>query len=313
MKCKKPYMWAALPSGCGQCLPCRINRRRLWSHRILLESATHASNTFVTLTYRDLTSLSGLKWKPTQLNPKHPQDFIKRLRKRLYPHKIRYYLVGEYGDDKHRPHYHMVIFGMAGCYAGRTNNQLKKCCENCEAVKEIWGYGRIELGEVNAQSAMYICGYVTKKLTGKKQNLRKYPWMVGRHPEFARMSLGTSKDQKGGIGASAMTLVASTLEPLSIQYMEKNSDVPTVLQHGPRKLPLGRYLRSILRQKMGYGRKPSEKSIREFQEKMYAMQKADRQIAIEEKRKIKHFEEKCRQESLNVEKRFKIMEQRRSI
>jgi len=102
--------------GCGQCIHCRANRRREWVLRILLELEKHEFNTFLTLTYDDV-HLPG----DQSLQPKHLTDFFKRLRKKVeYP--IRYYAVGEYGEETERPHYHIALFGHPNCKYGRTGS-----------------------------------------------------------------------------------------------------------------------------------------------------------------------------------------------
>lgn len=52
-----------------------------------------------------------------------------------------------------------------------------------------------------------------------------------------------------GIGAGAADEIASTM--LSHNLETSPNDVPTSLQHGSRKLPLGRYLRRRLRERIG--------------------------------------------------------------
>ena len=101
MLCRKPYVGPAGAFPCGQCLPCRLNRRRTWTHRIMLEAMCHGDNAFVTLTYEDDNVRS--------LVPKDPQDWLKRIRKAVEPLRLRYYLVGEYGDISERPHYHVAL------------------------------------------------------------------------------------------------------------------------------------------------------------------------------------------------------------
>ena len=106
MVCKKPFRQGLMEFGCGQCIPCRIGKRRLWTHRILLESFTHDYNSFVTLTYDEshLPEDGGL-------NHGHVQKFLKLLRKKVAPAKVRYFVVGEYGEKSGRPHYHLALFG----------------------------------------------------------------------------------------------------------------------------------------------------------------------------------------------------------
>lgn len=219
--CKKPYIKADIPFGCGQCLPCRINRRRLWTHRLVLEGMKHEESIFVTLTYSPENYPQD-----GSLVPKHAQDWLKRLRKAVHPCRIRFYLVGEYGEKTWRAHYHAVIFGMGVRHAA--------------LVAETWGLGHVLTGSLTSESAAYVAGYVTKKMTSADDER-----LNGRYPEFCRMSL------RPGIGAGATDEIVEFLtSDIGSRYLVANGDVPTVLKHGGRSLPLGRYLRRLIREKM---------------------------------------------------------------
>lgn len=216
----------------------------MWTHRIMLEAMQHPDNCFLTLTYTDETlpvsigSNTGLT--SATLKPKDLQDWLKRFRKAISPLKIRYYAVGEYGDESFRPHYHAALFGYPSCRRNETSSHRNDptgrptCCANCLLVFDTWGRGRIFLGSLETHSAQYICGYVTKKMTAPDD-----PRLRGLHPEFCRMSL------RPGIGLNAMHDVASTL--LQFNLEQSQTDVPVSLRHGTRMLPLGRYLRRKLR------------------------------------------------------------------
>lgn len=219
LKCRKPFR----NFGCGQCMPCRITKRRIWTHRIVLESLKHAENSFLTLTYGpDFVPEGGT------LIPRHAQLFLKRLRRRVPEGSLRFYLVGEYGESSQRPHYHAALFGIGP--------------ESSSLIEESWGLGHSMLGDLTPASARYIAGYVTKKMTSKDD-----PRLNGRHPEFSRMSL------KPGIGAPAVGDIASALNcDLGLLEIDKLGDVPMSLQHGVSQLPLGRYLREKLRTELGF-------------------------------------------------------------
>jgi len=232
--CSNPYIKAGMAFGCGQCQPCRINKRREWAHRIELEARQYEDNAFVTLTY------DPEKLPPNgSLEPRHTQDWLKRLRKAIAPRKVRYFLVGEYGDETKRPHYHAALFGYPTCLYGQSRYSRSRtaCCSSCDAIRNSWGFGLVYLGTLEAYSASYIAGYVTKKMTSPDD-----PRLgSGQHPEFSRMSL------RPGIGYSAMHELAD----IHLRYNDDSPDVPTSLRHGARDRPLGRYLSRTLRSMVG--------------------------------------------------------------
>lgn len=272
-------MLGALPCGCGQCLPCRINRRRLWSHRMVLESAKSVSSAFVTLTYSPMSVPTGLS-----LNPRDPQLWMKRLRKSVWPNRLRYFLVGEYGNPPfQRPHYHAAVFGLDPIVGGgddRIGGLVHDtwCRSGCGTSKKKLDErcrGFTYTGDLSSSSASYICGYVTKKMTSKDD-----PRLEGRYPEFARMSL------KPGIGASAMTDVAGALEDYVAPEMFSSGNFPSILTHGSKSMPLGRYLRSVLRRELGYGRDVTDDEKKAFLQKMRLMFEDEALVAKKEKRAI---------------------------
>ena len=215
MKCKKPFQTHA----CGQCMPCRIKRRRIWTHRMMLEAAVHPAASFVTLTYDE-------EHNPGTLIPRDMQLFLKRLRKNVGP--CRFFGVGEYGDISWRPHYHLAIFGHGP--------------EASDAIDSCWSDGFTYTGDLTLHSAQYIAGYVTKKLTNVYDER-----LAGRYPEFARMSL------RPGIGAPGLSQVAAALQNKhGWDEIGRLDDVPSMLRHGGRTMPLGRYMRVRLRAEMNF-------------------------------------------------------------
>lgn len=163
MQCIKPTYLSITATNmgtvpCGRCMPCRINRARDWTTRILHEfSEMGSEGTFVTLTYAEETP--GMT-----LVKKDLQNFFKRLRKEIEPKKIKYFACGEYGDKTFRPHYHAIILG------------LRPYQKNI--VEKAWtlhgqSLGFTICGEVNPQSINYVTGYIMKKLSGPL-GLEKY-------------------------------------------------------------------------------------------------------------------------------------------
>lgn len=239
MRCPNPTV-DGFP--CRACDACKINDRRLWTNRILLEHALHSSSVFVTLTYDD-DHIPETDSAIGTLAPGDLRNFWKKLRKAISPRKIRYYAVGEYGDETFRPHYHAIIFNYPLCEWGGTRHFKdpgRVCCVPCSLVSSAWGRGQCELGDVTPESAQYVAGYTLKKMT-KDDDPRLQRGNSFLHPEFSRKSL------KPGLGAGMIPYLAAI--PFSLDPV--TDDVPASVTHGKKTLPLGRYLRQRWRTHLG--------------------------------------------------------------
>lgn len=212
---------------------------------MLLESFLHERSTFVTLTYDQAHYPPG-----GNLVPRDLVLFLKRLRFHIKPVPIRYFGVGEYGEETWRPHYHLALFGI-----GR---------EATPDVQTAWGKGHVFLGDLTAKSAAYICGYVTKKMTSAEDQR-----LGGRHPEFARMS------RRPGIGHGAIEAIRASLDDREgCKQVGLVGDVPSTLRHGGKQMPLGRYLKDKLREALGYEKGLPEGKLLEWLQEMSTVQEA---------------------------------------
>jgi len=226
----------------------------------MLEAAHHTDNVFVTLTYDD----DHLP-EDGSLNPRDVQLFLKRLRVGIAPIKVRYFAVGEYGEQTGRPHYHMALFGYPGCLQGVSNwNKSGSCCDPCNRLRQHWELGHTYSGVLTDDSAQYIAGYTVKKMTNPDDER-----LDGRHPEFARMSL------KPAIGSDLLWDVASSL----MQYDLVQGDVPAGLREGARIWPLGRTLRRKLRARVGMDERAPDATLAQMEAELLPMRAAAQEAA----------------------------------
>lgn len=231
-------------------MPCRINRQALWATRIYLEMGCHAASCFVTLTYQRFEV-------PWELEAVDLRQFLKRLRARLgIP--LRYYAAAEYGGQRGRPHFHLALFGCS-------------MIQHAE-ITACWPYGFVHVGELNIRSAKYVAKYITKKWIGDPVDPR-----TGRRTEFSRMSL------KPGIGAAAMeATVASLLQSGGARAVAESGDVPWSVRVEGKRRPMGKYLRSRMRESIGWdsGAPPdAQRAIALREQSIPLKEKADRRIA----------------------------------
>lgn len=134
---------------------------------------------------------------------RHAQLFLKRLRKALAPRRIRYFLVGEYGDETQRPHYHAIIFGWWPEDAKPHSSNGGHPLYTSGALTAAWGLGHVTFGSVTPESCAYTAAYCVKKITGPAARahytrITLSGQMIEVPPEFALMSTGRVRG--GGIG-----------------------------------------------------------------------------------------------------------------
>lgn len=153
---------------CGKCIECLAERSTEWSFRIMIEAANHKQSCFVTLTYAK---------SPGSVSKRDFQLFMKKLRDRIAPIKVRYFACGEYGS-KGRPHYHAVIFGWRPSDLTYFYTSGKDPLYLSHELERIWNLGFVTVGDLSLSSAKYVAKYL--------QKLRPPP--EGCDPPFILMS-----------------------------------------------------------------------------------------------------------------------------
>lgn len=160
-----PGAWKRIAVPCGTCILCRQEQARQWAVRLTHEATLTDRNCFITLTYDQahLPPDGGLRYADLV-------KFWKRMRKQLGG--LRYFAVGEYGDQTLRPHYHACLFGedfLDGAIYTRTGTH--PLWTNL-AVQRCWGLGQVAIGSLTFETARYTASYVQKKLNAKQTYVR---------------------------------------------------------------------------------------------------------------------------------------------
>ena len=194
---------------CGQCSGCRLDYSVQWAMRCMHEKQMHQHSSFINLTYDDKHLPEG-----GSLSMDDYQRFMKRLRHR-FGDGIRFCGCGEYGDENHRPHYHILLLShdFPDRKLARTS-QSGLPLYTSKVLDELWSengeqLGLAMLGDVDYDSCAYVARYVMKKLLGKqkddKEFFQAYVCMdtgLIKEPEFMTMSrrpgLGKSWYEKFG-------------------------------------------------------------------------------------------------------------------
>ena len=187
---------------CGMCQGCRLEYSRQWAVRCVHEAQMHPNNSFLTLTYNNenipcdhsiskrelqhfMRSLRAKLLKKygtpyTRYNCEKPDTRRRSNRTYYYDNgqvpKVRYFACGEYGDQRGRPHYHIILFG----YDFFDDRVKVKHTKNGNTLyrspflESVWDKGYSYIGEVSFESAAYVARYVFKKRKGKPDQVDKY-------------------------------------------------------------------------------------------------------------------------------------------
>lgn len=188
--------WDTIEVPCGQCIECRLKKRKDWAQRIMFELPKHNYSYFITLTYdEEHIPRSIINPVLTSLRTKDMQLFLKRWRgsktSQYRRENLKYFYCGEYGETTARAHYHIIAF----CdnpipdmkfWSSNGGNPVYRS----ETLERIWGQGNILIGTVTLQSAEYVRGYITKKQLGKRAEIYK---KAGIKEPYVQMSNGIGK------------------------------------------------------------------------------------------------------------------------
>lgn len=262
MLCKKMIKSHGVVHPCGQCVHCRVNSKREWISRLLLEAACHPVNQFWTLTY-----------EPESLPTCHaPQPAADRRADDSLPqtvgndqgrkngvqngvyvpgHQSRGELVAAANQlgtlfkpdlarvfkriRKRYGEFRYYAVGEYGERLGRPHYHVLAfgICLDPESLRDVWKMGAVHIGNVEAASINYCVEYALKR--EKREELIN----LRRTPEFSVMS------RNPGIGAYALSEIRQAIlrsKPLPTGEL-LIPDHFTVLG---KNYPIPRYLRNML-------------------------------------------------------------------
>ncbi len=190
---------------CGKCALCKNTKIASFVERCKLESMCYVYRPwFINLTYdEDHVPVDGVSVRDAQL-------FLKRLRINLeragYQSRIRYVLVGEYGKNTRRPHYHCLVWNIPTC-------THKDFVDVSRIILKSWTFGFVShrlVDPSNNKSFYYTSKYLRKDSPRPYYKVREYVYHDpnGVQPdapccEIARKNkfFMNSSRRNGGIGA----------------------------------------------------------------------------------------------------------------
>lgn len=221
---------------CGQCMPCRINRGRIWSARIIMEwlECDHVPY-FLTFTYADAhiphPEIHGVREGRDRIFGSLEKKSFRLWTRDVqtnYAGPFRYYTVGEYGDRRGRAHYHMVVFPVHPA--------------QISAIRMHWARGDVQAGPLTHARARYLANYASKKLTKSSDDRLE----TGQEPEFRTSS------RTPPLGAGFVErLTAFWLQPQRQKLLKKRGDVERAFRWDGKIYPIGGWPLQKLRTNLG--------------------------------------------------------------
>ncbi len=152
---------------CGKCNVCKDAKSLSIVHRCEMESQCYnVLPWFVTLTYKPSPFFDNCP------HVRHLQLFFKRLRRNLerngYKEKIRYFAVSEYGKEKNRVHYHLIIWNLCPQKI-QGSVTLRSWKDLCGVLHDSWKLGRTQCSLIHLEreddgrhGIKYVAKYITK-------------------------------------------------------------------------------------------------------------------------------------------------------
>lgn len=211
--------WRAIMVPCTTCIGCIKAHARAWAFRCHVEGKRHQHTSFLTLTYDP-------EHCPWTLQYDHFQRFLKSLRQRA-DDPIRFFMSGEYGSKRKRPHYHAILFGFQSVEARYH-----------AMVQDSWGRGQIQLSPITPARIAYCAGYTDKKAEDRFLSVEHCDPETGEawQPPFINMS------RNPGLGAHARPQYHGPLTKGEFElYKTYAQSWRTHTRHDGATIPVPRY------------------------------------------------------------------------
>lgn len=268
---------------CGRCEACIDNRRKEWLVRLKEEAECSYNSHFVTLTYADEYLPRNSLGFPT-FNKRDVQLWLKRLRKELdkaqddelFKLHLRYFIIGEYGSKRGRPHYHCLMFNIPDV-------------DFYKLVYKTWPYGRISCDKINQARIGYCANYMYGKCEQNADEFidetNKLPMLSSRRPGIGSGYLNQLIVDWHKDGYKNFYQDGKIKYPLPRFYKDKifdDDDKATIYYRNQKRLKEER-MKEILKlhdfyQKYGYDvESPGEMERKEFLRRFYLKVKNHRQ------------------------------------
>lgn len=222
------------PVPCGKCPECVKAKINSWLFRLQKEMRVSSNPLFVLLTYNDENVPRTETGKMT-LCKRDCILFMKRLRKayaKISDKKIKYYLVGEYGSKRGRPHYHVLLFNL----------------DNPELVLPAWQNGHVSTPALRAINGSFDTGirYVLKYISkprGKSSTDKELEFsLISKGMGANYLSDNVRAYHNSDVSKCYITLEGGVKMPLPKYYKEK-------LYDREMRLKVTRYMQELAHQK----------------------------------------------------------------
>lgn len=207
---------------CSKCAFCLTAQRQAWSFRLNIELKHSESSKFITLTYdEDNVPLNN---KTPNLCKRDIQLFLKRLRKAAiqdtkehlklktmslaarYTPQIRYYIIGEYGPETYRPHYHGIFFNIPEI----TEKNITK----------HWKKGTTDVTIVTPQRINYVTKYLITR-HNSPMYLQKPFSLMSKNPAIGHQYLKDNKIYHLKNDLLTVRNNNGTIQPIPRYYKDK--------------------------------------------------------------------------------------------
>lgn len=253
-----------LPNGvqfaCRKCKQCIDNYILDWSGRCIAEMVNCRAPLFVSLTYgRDPLYGTVQHERAVALTYTDVQTFIRALRDA--GNVFRYVAVGEYGSEKGRAHWHLLMF-----FRDREPAGIRK--DLPRFTWDFWPHGFSEVGDLHIGGVRYAMKYIRKDRVSHLDGVRQSSFTMSKNPPLGDMFFRQR----------AQTFVNAGLSPRDLVY--GFADVRTKAAPGKPSVPLKFYLHGKSREnfleyfRMEWFRKygnndwPSSPLLEEYEDKL---------------------------------------------